>query len=85
MIPCASGPNLLPKPPPMYWVITRTLACGMLSAIAKLSRAAVDGLRRHPGRQLVAVPLAHGAVRFQADVRDDVRGVGLLDDVRGLP
>src|SRR5215469_5751013 len=30
---------LLPKPPPIYWQITRTLACGMLSALAKFSRA----------------------------------------------
>ena len=30
---------LLPKPPPMYWQMTRTLACGMLSAVAKFSRA----------------------------------------------
>ena len=38
MMPCASGPNLLPKPPPMYSVMTRTLACGMSSALANCSR-----------------------------------------------
>ncbi len=43
---------------------------------------AVDPLRRDPRRQLVAVPLADRAVRLQADVRDDVRRVGLLDRVR---
>src|SRR5215472_4628509 len=30
---------LLPKPPPIYWQITRTLACGIPSAPAKFSRA----------------------------------------------
>src|SRR5439155_23028460 len=34
MIPCASGPNLLPNPPPMYCVMQRTLVCGMPSACA---------------------------------------------------
>ena len=33
MRPCASGANLLPNPPPMYCVITRTLACGMLEPL----------------------------------------------------
>ena len=42
---------------------------------------AVDALRRDPDRQLVAVPLAHGAVRLEADVRDDVRRVGFLERV----
>src|ERR1035437_5468395 len=32
--PCVSGPNLLPKPPPMYCVITRTLVCGICSPCA---------------------------------------------------
>ena len=36
--PCWSGPNLLPKPPPMNSVITRTLACGIFSPCAKPSR-----------------------------------------------
>src|SRR4029450_1748551 len=36
--PCASGPNLLPKPPPMNSVITRTLACGIFTPPAKPSR-----------------------------------------------
>src|SRR3954447_20864310 len=34
MMPCASGPNLLPKPPPMYCVMQCTLDCGMPSACA---------------------------------------------------
>src|SRR5262249_39813353 len=36
-----SGPScsLLPKPPPMYWQMTRTLVCGMPRPEAKLSRA----------------------------------------------
>ena len=37
--PSAPSCSLLPKPPPMYWQITRTLDCGMASAVAKLSRA----------------------------------------------
>src|SRR4051795_1076986 len=36
--PCASGPNLLPKPPPMYSQIVCTFACGICSASAKPSR-----------------------------------------------
>ena len=47
-------------------------------------RALNHRLRRDPRRQLVAVPLAHGAVRLEADVADHVRRVGRLDDVRGL-
>ena len=43
-----------------------------------------DALRRDPRRQVVAVPFADRAVRFEADVRDDVRGVGLIDAERGL-
>jgi hypothetical protein len=36
-----SGPScsLLPKPPPMYWQMTRTLVCGISRPLAKLSRA----------------------------------------------
>src|SRR6185295_19804006 len=30
---------LLPKPPPMYWQMTRKLACGIRNALAKFSRA----------------------------------------------
>jgi hypothetical protein len=36
--PWISGPNLLPKPPPMNSVITRTLACGIFRPCAKPSR-----------------------------------------------
>src|SRR5690242_7281261 len=36
--PWTSGPNLLPKPPPMYSQITRTLACGICSDSANPSR-----------------------------------------------
>src|SRR5215831_521027 len=35
--PCASGPNLLPNPPPMYCVITRTFDAGILRPCAKPS------------------------------------------------
>ena len=42
----------------------------------------VDALRRNPDRQLVPVPLAHGAVRFHARMRDDVRRIGFLDRMR---
>ena len=45
-------------------------------------RALVHALSRDPRRELVAVPLAHRAVRFEAHVRDDVRRIRLLDDVR---
>ena len=68
MIPCASGANLLPKPPPMYCVMVWTLACGMPSALREALRALNHRLRRDPRGQLVAVPLAHGAVRLEADV-----------------
>ncbi len=84
MMPCASGANLLPKPPPMYCVITRTFACGMLQRLREPLRALMHALRRDPRGQLVAVPLAHDAVRLEADVRDHVRRVGRLDDVRRL-
>ena len=36
--PWASGPNLLPKPPPMYSQIVCTFACGIWSASANPSR-----------------------------------------------
>ncbi len=38
MTPCASGPNLLPNPPPMYSVMTRTFGCGIPRASANPSR-----------------------------------------------
>ena len=47
-------------------------------------RALNHRLRRDPRGQLVAVPLADGAVRLEADVADHVRRVGRFDDVRGL-
>ncbi len=37
-MPWMSGPNLLPNPPPMYSVMTRTFDCGIPSASAKPSR-----------------------------------------------
>ena len=37
--PSAPSDSLLPKPPPMYWQMTRTFACGIASALAKFSRA----------------------------------------------
>src|SRR6478736_6141116 len=37
MSPWESGPNLLPNPPPMYCVMTRTLALGILRPCAKPS------------------------------------------------
>ena len=82
--PAASGASLLPKPPPMYWEMTRTLACGMPRPLAKPSRAALTPCVETQAVRLIAVPLADRAVRLEADVRDDVRRVGLLDDVRGL-
>src|SRR4051812_11660496 len=36
-----SDPSLLPKPPPIYCVITRTLACGMFRPLANPSREAL--------------------------------------------
>src|SRR6266853_1135553 len=35
--PCASGPNLLPNPPPIYCVMTRTLPPGIFNPCAKPS------------------------------------------------
>ena len=55
-----------------------------LEALREAVLRAVDALRGHPRRQLVAVPLADAAVRLHAHVRDDMRRIGLLDDVRGL-
>ena len=49
-----------------------------------LLRDTKNALRRAPHGQLVAVPFANCAVRFHANVRDDVRRVGLLNDVRRL-
>ena len=43
----------------------------------------VDGLRRRPRGQFVAVPLAHAAVRLERHVRLHLRRVAGLDDVRG--
>ena len=66
----------------MYWQMTRTLACGMLSAVAKFSRAP---LMPCVEIQTVSLSPSHShtrAVRLDADVRDDVRRVGLLDRVR---
>ena len=77
--PSAPSASLLPNPPPMYWQMTRTLDCGMARALARFVARGVDALRRHPGRQLVAVPLAHRAVRLETDVRDDVRRVGFVE------
>ena len=37
--PSAPSASLLPKPPPMYWQMTRTLACGMLEAAREVRRA----------------------------------------------
>ena len=67
----------------MYSVITRTFACGMLERLGEAFARAVHGLRRHPRRQLVALPLADAAVRLEADVRLHLRLVARLDDVRG--
>src|SRR5690606_15221436 len=44
---------------------------------------AVDGLRAHPGRQPVAFPLAHAAVRLERHVGLHLGAVGLLDDAGG--
>ena len=54
----------------------------MLRPLREVVARAVDALRGDPRRQLVAVPLAHRAVRLHADVRDDVRRVGLFERVR---
>ncbi len=53
-------------------------------ALRESLRALNHRLGRDPRGQLVAVPLADGAVRLEADVADHVRRVGRLDDVRGL-
>ena len=44
-----------------------------------LARGA-DPLRRHPRRQVIAVPFADGTVRLEAHVRDDVGRVRLFED-----
>ena len=56
---------------------------GNLQAPGKVVARGVDALRRHPRRQLVAVPLAHRAVRLHAGMRDDVGRIGLLERMRG--
>ena len=83
MRPCASGPNLLPNPPPMYCVMTRTLACGILRPCAKPSfvpcTPCVD-------THAVSLSPSHSQTQpcdLHAHVRDDMRRIGLLDDVRG--
>ena len=45
---------------------------------------AVNGLRRRPGRQVFALPLAHAAVRFERDVRLHLRLVAGLDRLHRL-
>ena len=57
---------------------------GNLQAVGILLGGRVDALRRDPGRQLVAVPLAHGAMRLEAAMGNDMRRIGLFDDVRRL-
>src|SRR5262249_44507861 len=58
---------------------------GNVQARREVVARRVDALCRDPRRQLVAVPLAHRAVRLHADVRDDVRRVGLFQrEGRGL-
>ncbi len=84
MMPCASGANLLPKPPPMYCVMTRTFVCGIR---APARTAARTDARACVDIHAVSLSPSHShtrAVRFEAHVRDDVRGVGRFDDVRGL-
>ena len=69
MRPCASGANLLPKPPPMYCVMTRTLACGMPSALREALRA-LDA-RACVETHAVSLSPSHSqtrAVRLEADV-----------------
>ena len=59
MMPCASGPNLLPKPPPMYCVMHVDVGLRDARAPARMPCARLDHrLRRDPRGQLVAVPLA---------------------------
>ena len=43
----------------------------------------VDGLRRHPGREVLAVPFAQATVGFERHMRLHLRRVGALDDVSG--
>ena len=83
MMPCASGPNLLPKPPPMYSRDHADVGLRNLERLGEALARAVHGLRRHPRGQLVALPLADAAVRLEADVRLHLRLVAGLDDVRG--
>src|SRR5205807_7048689 len=44
--------------------------------------SAADPLRGDPRGQLVAFPLAYGAMRLHAGMRDDGSRIGFLDDVR---
>ena len=84
MMPCASGANLLPKPPPMYWVMTRTLACGIPSPCAKpLRRSECTACVETHAVSLSPSHSQTHAVRLEAHVRDDVGRIGRLDDVRG--
>ena len=79
--PWASGPNLLPKPPPMNSVITRTLACGILRPQAKPSRVPCTACVETHAVRLLAVPLADAAVRLERRVRLHLRRVGAFDEV----
>ena len=82
-MPCTSGPNLLPNPPPMCSQMTRTFALRDAERLGEAFARAVHRLRRHPRGELVAVPLAHAALCLEADVRLHLRAVGPLDDVSG--
>ena len=73
MTPCASGPNLLPKPPPMYSVMTLDVRLRDAERLRESFAGAVHGLRRDPRGQLVALPLADAAVRLEAHVRLHLR------------
>src|SRR5207247_6620323 len=50
--------------------------------LRKTLRALMHALRRHPRRELVAVPLADGSVRFETHVGDHMRGACGFEDVR---
>ena len=52
--------------------------------LGKSFAGAVDGLRRHPGRQVVALPLAHAPVCFERDVGLHLGLVAGLDRLHGL-
>jgi hypothetical protein len=55
-----------------------------LQPLGELLRRLNHRLRRDPRGELVAVPLAHAAMRFEAHVRDHMGGIGRLDYVGGL-